>query len=84
MQLYDEVEKNCKLACFSILNDCTINCEGKFVLCCLDWKNMHCLANLNERSLKEALSRDKVQHVFDALKCGNRILHLCRRCTWQR
>jgi hypothetical protein len=82
--LYDKNEKNLRLPCFSIINDCTINCEGKLVLCCLDWKNNHCLADLNKTSLKAALNTDKIRKIFFDLTEGSRTLHLCKRCVWQR
>lgn len=84
LDMYDRTPIDFPKPCYALVNDVTINSEGKVVLCCLDWKNMHEFGDLRKHKLKDIMQEKKFQKAHNDLISGRRNLHLCKRCDWSR
>ena len=54
---YEREPLDLQKSCFALVNDISVSCTGKVVLCCLDWQRMHTFGNLNNESLKKILKK---------------------------
>ena len=82
--LYSRKKLNSTKPCYAQINDITINCEGKLVLCCLDWRNKHIFGDLKNHSLEKVINSKSFLKTYKNLTQGKRLLDLCSRCDWQR
>ena len=82
--LYDREPMNLDKPCCAPLNEVCIAATADIILCCLDWKGMHTFGNLTDHDFMELINGKEISKVFEQLRCGNRILHMCERCDWSR
>ncbi len=78
---YDREPFNLTRSCHAPLKYININCDGKVILCCHDWKGKQVLGDLSKSSLKEIITSDKTIQMYVDLMQGKREKYfLCARC----
>lgn len=70
--------------CFGMRDHFSILCNGDVTLCCVDFDGHTKLGNLNESSLKEILSSEKLKEIIEGFNHFRVVHPYCKHCLGSR
>lgn len=81
MCLYDLPAKNLTIPCFAPYADIQIKCDGRIVLCAIDWKSTVTFGNLENERFEDILRSPAMLKTYEKLRIGERTPDVCSRCN---
>lgn len=81
MDLYDLPAKNLTIPCYAPYADIQVKCDGRIVLCAIDWKSTVTFGNLNNEPFEDILRSPAMLKTYEKLRIGERTLDVCSRCN---
>jgi radical SAM protein with 4Fe4S-binding SPASM domain len=81
MTLYDLPAKNLAIPCYAPYADIQIKCDGRIVLCAIDWKSTVTFGNLNNEPFEDILRSPAMLKTYEKLRVGERTPDVCSRCN---
>lgn len=81
LNLYDLPAKNLTIPCFAPYADIQVKCDGRIVLCAIDWRSTIVFGNLANERFEDILRSPAMLKTYEKLRVGERTLDVCSRCN---